>query len=822
MKKILLLLVAALALNVSAQTYQNPVLRGVADAGVIKYAGKYYLGGVATMGDFFVSSDLVNWDQRIHVYDFDTDYNRGTGAGNNQVHSDDIVYSGGLFHLLYSANYWGRDRHIVHIIHATSPNIEGPFYEDRDDQWFENRIDPQVFRDEDGRHYLYMVKFTDGNTIWARPMNDDFSFAGDAVQQFASQQGTWETMDNRVAEGPFVIKYHGRYYMMYNANHTAAQYGNYRLGISEATSPMGFNPGNKYPYPVVSPQTDAMEEQFTDLLRYGSGVYTAVDLTADTIRFNLSPALSQGEGAGSSPLGRLGGVFLLKLAQRGGIKLWLNGRQVETDERADYRLVTLDASWLKQGENTIILQRPESVQVTPNSTEPARRHASSQLVALALYDLGTAKAPFADGDMLLTPGQPNIVRGPNGWEWWLVYMANQGFRRDQYIDRIHFVNDRLTVNGITGHNTPNPYTPAKPQYSGTSLSDVTFADSYLLEATIRPKGTQQPTQVWRIEKNHDVFTAWCDNVLVYKNERVPAGFEDLLRAEAAKYDVEYLSYNEGWDEYAGCFSGWPGLQADVRGLLLSREAFKGGAARDYAFTVSIDNGDATSGRYGVYAAYVDAKNYVRTTIDVARQMLVTEVCRKGKTTVSEAPLAYTAMHYPDLKYTDSFEKQYRFDSDTYLSEFLLPHLDADNDTYAKSLGLSAAAQRSFTKDMAARFHIDYLDGDKWKKLDYEEAVSDNPAWQRLVMKPVKTRALRFINADPEQHARIIYKIQTTRAFEQRNQLRVEKRGDQLAVYVNNRPMATVDWQLAQPARVGLYTDGTVSPVVVSNLYYPVY
>ncbi len=118
-------------------------------------------------------------------------------------------------------------------------------------------------------------QFTDGNTIWVRPMNPDFSFAGEARQQFSSQPGTWETMDNRVAEGPFVIKYHGRYYMMYNANHTAAEYGNYRLGVCEADSPMGFNPGGKYPWPVVSPQTELLENTFTDLMRYGSKGYTS-------------------------------------------------------------------------------------------------------------------------------------------------------------------------------------------------------------------------------------------------------------------------------------------------------------------------------------------------------------------------------------------------------------------------------------------------------------------------------------------------------------------------------------------------------------------
>lgn len=143
-----------------AQNVSNPVLEGIADAGVIKYAGKYYLGGVATYGDFFVSDNLTDWNKRIHVFDLDNDWTHGTGAGNNQVHADDITYSGGLFHLLFSVNYWGDDRHIVHITHATSSTIDGPFEEVRKDQWFENRIDPQVFCDEDGRLYLYMVKFT--------------------------------------------------------------------------------------------------------------------------------------------------------------------------------------------------------------------------------------------------------------------------------------------------------------------------------------------------------------------------------------------------------------------------------------------------------------------------------------------------------------------------------------------------------------------------------------------------------------------------------------------------------------------------------------
>ena len=92
----------------------------------------------------------------------------------------------------------------------------------------------------------------------------------------------------------------------------------------------------------------------------------------------------------------------------------------------------------------------------------------------------------------------------------------------------------------------------------------------------------------------------------------------------------------------------------------------------YELSVQFDNATPDRGRYGLYAAWQDADNYVRVTIDAARRSLITEHCVKGRTTTSETPLSHTSVHYPDIKYTDSFEKQYRFDSDTYVSSILLP------------------------------------------------------------------------------------------------------------------------------------------------------
>ncbi len=795
MKKILLAisLFGVLSGNAEAQQLQNPVIKGVADAGCVKYAGKYYLGGVATYGDFFVSPDLVNWDNRIHVFDLDIEWTHGTGAKNNQVHADDISYSGGQFHLLFSVNYWGNDRHIVHITHATSPNIEGPYREVREDQWYENRIDPQIFQDEDGSLYLYMVKFTDGNAIWGRPLNADFTFAGDAVHHFSSQVGTWETLDNRVAEGPFVIKYRGRYYMMYNANHTAPEYGNYHLGVCEAPSPLAFNTGGKYSHPVVGPNTEPVSVNHTDLLRYGGKGYNDVNVKDSVIRFNLDYIPE-------------GNIYML-IAQRGGCQISLNGKAINPGDRAEYIYNKVENSLLKKGENIITVTKPE--------VQNGRRAALSHLY---LYDMGQDKP----NEVLVTPGQPNIVRGPNGWEWWLVYMANQGWNRHQFVDRIHFVNNRMTVDGITSAQTQGFHPqPARPQYEGTSLDNLPKADSYLLEITSKRAGTPEE---WRIERNAGMLTVWKNKVLLVDHKPMTDADVDKYIKQAAADELVYVSFCEGFDEYGKHFAGWQGLSASDKGLALTAPSvLKGNANESYAMTAMLHNATPDKGRYGVVAAWTDDKNYVRVGIDAAAQSLVVENVVKGKATEQTFPLDSTQLHYPDIKYTDSWEKQYRFDSDTYVDAVLYPHLDASRDGYAASLSIEQQRQRLYRDDMAGMMTLEYLDGatGKWMPISYTEGQTGNRAWQKVDFPKVKTRALRMINKDPTQTARNIYRIQTHRTFEQDGQLRIEKRGQELVIFYGTRHITTLHLRRNAPARTGFFTDGQADVTVGNVLYYAI-
>ena len=464
----------------NAQNIDNPVLPGVADAGVVKYNGKYFIGGVNTFGDFYVSDDLVHWGKPVHVVSMDNEWTKGTGAGDNQIHANNMLYLNGQFHLYWSVNYWGKDRHAVHIAHAQSNYVLGPYREPVKATWMDNRIDPHVFKDDDGQLYMYMVRFTDGNTIWGRKMKNPEEFAGEPVCQFASLPDTWETMDNRVAEGPWVIKYRGRYYMMYNANHTATDWGNYQLGVAEAESPLGFQNGSKYSYPVVKSNQVDLEESYPDVLRlhssdfayteqapasgwnkagfddtgwkWGKTGFSSVNIEGSTVRKQNTVWKSARLWLRKNfMVGNLNHNYALRINHAGATKIYLNGSLISQKDKADYCILNLDEKQLQNlssGSNLLAVETSKGEK--------------DNFFDVALFDMNADRAE----NILFTPGQPNIVRGVNGFEWWLVYMANKNAEdRGQYINRIHFFDKTLYVDGITDKKTQGYHPePGKPTY----------------------------------------------------------------------------------------------------------------------------------------------------------------------------------------------------------------------------------------------------------------------------------------------------------------------------------------------------------------------
>jgi regulation of enolase protein 1 (concanavalin A-like superfamily) len=243
-KNIVIVVFATLLLNASVHAVNNPFSRvdGINDCGVMKYNGEYYIQGNWLNGDMLSSGDLQNWGNRTHVID-----NVGSWAPDHPgnplyVHASHPVYVDGVFHL-----YFGMDSKIGH---ATGTNPWGMYTEPNPSTYFALDIDPAYFRDEDGKSYFYKVRFVSGNQIWGQTMADPYTFTGSENYLLSAINGTWEKISSTpINEGPWVIKYRGKYHMFYNANGTGDT--DYQIGCAQADTPLGFSNSGKQSQPVL-------------------------------------------------------------------------------------------------------------------------------------------------------------------------------------------------------------------------------------------------------------------------------------------------------------------------------------------------------------------------------------------------------------------------------------------------------------------------------------------------------------------------------------------------------------------------------------------
>jgi beta-xylosidase len=223
----------------------NPVIPLLADCGVLRYQGEYYISGTFMGGRMRVSSDLVHWSEPIHVFSMKNQWTEARQRQDQEIHACDITFDNGVFHFFWSVNHFP----LRQIGHATAPRPLGPYQEPVTESWFDGRIDPHLFVDHDGSYYFYTVKFNDGNVIWGQSMQDPWTLNGKPAQLLSTLPDSWEARDRpgfRVNEAPWVVHYRDRYYMLYNANHTAAAFGNYGIGCAEASHPLGFSNPTKY------------------------------------------------------------------------------------------------------------------------------------------------------------------------------------------------------------------------------------------------------------------------------------------------------------------------------------------------------------------------------------------------------------------------------------------------------------------------------------------------------------------------------------------------------------------------------------------------
>lgn len=210
----------------TTKTYTNPVINeiGPADPCVVFHKGKYYLYPTGDNRSYHVytSSDLVHWVKGPRVF----------RPGGDNVWAPDVFQDPNdkKFYLYYTAN--------KRIGVAVADKPDGTFV-DRE-TLVTSAIDAHMFRDEDGKYYLYYVKLP-GFRICVQRMRTPLRKEGRPAQIITPTKH-WERKRGAVTEGPWMLKHKKTYYLLYSG--TGASSVDYAVGYATSAGPMG--PFTKY------------------------------------------------------------------------------------------------------------------------------------------------------------------------------------------------------------------------------------------------------------------------------------------------------------------------------------------------------------------------------------------------------------------------------------------------------------------------------------------------------------------------------------------------------------------------------------------------
>jgi beta-xylosidase len=207
----------------AAEQFRNPVIKdNLADPTVIFHEGQYYLYATGEVdGDngyrAYTSADLINWQRGPVVFQ----------PGEKHIWAPDVWRdpASGKFYLYFTANK------TIGVAVADGPL--GPFLKPR--KLVDDAIDAHLFRDDDGKLYLYYVKFP-GFHITVQPMSTPTVPSGES-KVVLQPESDWEKRAGDVTEGPWLIKRDKRYYLIYSGS--GADTPDYAVGYATADSPLG-------------------------------------------------------------------------------------------------------------------------------------------------------------------------------------------------------------------------------------------------------------------------------------------------------------------------------------------------------------------------------------------------------------------------------------------------------------------------------------------------------------------------------------------------------------------------------------------------------
>ena len=481
----------------TAKQLTNPVAR-CADCGVMKHRGTYYITGTGIPGQMLTSQNLTDWKGPYNF--FKTKLKWTDKAHTVDMHAPGLKYYNGLFYF-----YWNG------IAYATSKNPRGPYTDKNIYKPFDNDIDPFLFVDEDGKLYFYTVKFDDGNIIFGQKMDAPNKLKGKPIRLLDPRQVCWETLTGNILEGQEVIRYRGKCYMLYAANHTGTEYGNYMIGCAVSDSPLGFNEASKYPYPVMEQSDERISDSAKTIIAWGvNGGPEWRFTTNQPVENWSSPDFSESKSWEKSS-----GAFgwpIIKNSRKHNVKTpWLSS---DIWARIEFELSELPSTNLQ-----LKLRHLDSVEIYfngmlvhtnllwggPKLAALSKKNIDALRIGknvIAVHCSGPRKKKYLDvgliddadkieDDLIWNTGQPTLLRGPNGFEWFLIYfgMWNEG-PHCQGINRTFFFDRELYIDGPTGSRPP--------QYQPIPYP-ATFFDNF--ETHRLDRISEQPKETWEYFKN---------------------------------------------------------------------------------------------------------------------------------------------------------------------------------------------------------------------------------------------------------------------------------------------------------------------------------
>lgn len=477
------------------------------DGTIEKYNGYYYAMGTGTLGKVYRSKDMIHWESPYMMISNDpanapplvnpADY-KELGA------SDLLYHNGAMFYTFNGTSLLHGDPNTLN----TTPDFRNSFW----DKKYDSGIDPQLFVAHNG-DLVFQRKVNpdeaDPNTgaakpgragLWVWKVQSFFNEHGNpgrsqAVETLTTQKGHWGNLNFFNFEGGELYYHNGQYYMLYAANQMFPETGLYETGVAQADRYDTFTNDTKYPGKLLARNVEELILKYRVLLptsEHGSQPY---QYTFDEPQEGWSSIESDengwvsGEGGFGWPeenrskipsiyndgkktaaeiwshpngpasmwakrsfeLDRIPETTVLRYRLQGYGKLYVNGKEffAFSGQQRAYKMIEVPANLLQTGENVI------SVEISTNGG-PALNFYH---LDFGLYD--TDGHPVESD--IVGPSQPNVIKGPNGFETWVTYKAFWNSNEGQGKDRVYFWDQEMVVDGPTSFDSeglhPDAWTP---------------------------------------------------------------------------------------------------------------------------------------------------------------------------------------------------------------------------------------------------------------------------------------------------------------------------------------------------------------------------